>query len=78
MSDHNLLPLIDGVDIRLKKGEHISLVRSIITNDVYYTSNLYTKYIDGVEFIGVFLRPGNTERRTVNWMRKDQMVKTKW
>jgi len=73
-----LLPLIDGVDIRLKKGEHISLVRSNITNDQYYTSNLYSKFIDGVEFVGVFIRPGNTDHRVVNWMRKDQMIKVKW
>lgn len=73
-----LLPLIDGVDIRLKKGEHISLVRSLVTNDVYYTSNLYNKFIDGAEFIGVFIRPNNSDHRPVNWMRKDQMIKVKW
>jgi len=73
-----LLPLVDGVDIRLKKGEQISLVRSLVTNDQYYTSNLYTKLIDGVEFIGVFVRPDNTDHRPVNWMRKDQMMKVKW
>ena len=73
-----LQPLIDGVDIKLKRNEKISIVQNNITGDQYYTSNLYNKFIDGVEFIGVFQRPRSPMDRRVNWMRKDQLARVKY
>jgi hypothetical protein len=73
-----LEPLIDGIDIKLQRGEKVSIVRNNITGDQYYTSNLYTKYIDGIEFIGVFQKPIDPQHRRINWMKRDQLVKVKW
>ena len=75
---NKLQPLIDGVDIRLKRNEKISIVQNNITGDQYYTSNLYTKYIDGVEFVGVFQKPVDPYHRRINWMKRDHVVKVKW
>jgi len=64
-----LPPLISGEDIILRHGEIISVVRA--GDDQYYTSNLYTKFIDGVEFIGVFNKPYPANNRRILWIRKD-------
>lgn len=75
---NKLEPLVDGRDIRLKHNERISIVKNNITGDQYYTSNLYTKFIDGVEFIGVFQKPLDPTQRRINWMKRDQLVKVKY
>jgi len=65
-----LPPLIPGEDIILRRGEIISVVRTR-DGDMYYTSNLYTKFIESEEFIGVFNKPYPANNRRILWMKKD-------
>jgi hypothetical protein len=61
----------------LRKGERISRVKNHVTGDVFFTSNLYEKYINGELYVGVFTKSDDYHQRKVNWMRKDTMVKIK-
>jgi|TARA_R110000868_G_scaffold87780_2_gene245149 hypothetical protein len=58
-----------------KPREVISRVKNIVTGDEYFTSNLYEKNIDGIPFVGVFVKPDSERDRRISWMKKDQLVK---
>jgi hypothetical protein len=60
-----------------KPREVISRVKNIVTGDEYFTSNLYEKTIDGVPFVGVFVKPDQERDRRISWMKKDQLSKMK-
>ena len=75
MTKQVLPPLIPGEDIYLKKGEVIEVVKSMYNDDQYYTSNLYTKFIEGVEFAGVFTKPVTPRHRNIRWMRRDALCR---
>ena len=61
----------------LKRGEVITKVKNAISGEVYYTSNLYEKWIDGEKYAGVFTKTDDKHTRKVNWVKKDQLVKVK-
>lgn len=61
----------------LRTGERISQVKNNMTGDVFFTSNLYEKLINGETYIGVFTKSDDFHQRKVNWMRKDSMIKVK-
>lgn len=67
----------DMMNVNLKRGEKITVVKNNITGDEYCTSNLYSKQIDGIEFVGVFSKSADPHRRKINWVRKDHLVKVK-
>jgi hypothetical protein len=58
-----------------KPQEVISRVKNTITGDEYFTSNLYEKTIDGIVFVGVFVKPDSDRDRRINWIKKDQLTK---
>lgn len=68
-----LPPLIPGEEVILKPGEIISTVTSS-NGDQFYTSNLYTKFIESTEFIGVFNKPYPANNRRIMWMRRDGLT----
>jgi len=59
----------------MRKPERIYRVKNLRTGEVFTTSTVYEKAIDGEQFIGVW-RESDPHRR-VNWIRKDSMVKVK-
>ena len=59
----------------MRKPEKIYRVKNLRTGEVFTTSNIYEKDIDGEPFIGVW-RESDPHRR-VNWIRKNSMVKIK-
>ena len=59
----------------MRKLEKIYRVKNLRTNEVFTTSTVYEKNIDGESFIGVW-READPHRR-INWIRKDSTVKVK-
>jgi len=59
----------------MRKFEKIYRVKNLRTNEVFTTSTVYEKSIDGEPFIGVW-REQDPHRR-INWIRKDSTVKVK-
>ena len=59
----------------MRKPEKMYRVKNLRTGEVFTTSNIYEKDIDGELFIGVW-RESDPHRR-VNWIRKNSMVKIK-
>lgn len=59
----------------MRKPEKIYRVKNLRTGEVFTTSTVYEKDIDGEPFIGVW-RETDPHRR-VNWIRKQSMIKVK-
>lgn len=59
----------------MRKPEQIYKVKNLRTNEVFTTSTVYEKIIDGEPFIGVW-RESDSHRR-INWIRKDSTEKVK-
>ena len=59
----------------MRKPERIYQVKNLRTGEVFTTSTVYEKDIDGEPFIGVW-RESDPHRR-VNWIRKNCMAKIK-
>lgn len=59
----------------MRKPEKIYKVKNLRTNEVFTTSTVYEKNIDGESFIGIW-RESDPHRR-VNWIRRDSTVKVK-
>ena len=59
----------------MRKPEKIYKVKNLRTNEVFTTSTVYEKNIDGESFIGIW-READPHRR-VNWIRRDSTVKVK-
>ena len=59
----------------IRKPEKIYKVKNIRTGEVFTTSTVYEKSIDGETFIGVWKE--SDPHRRVNWIRKDSTVKVK-
>ena len=59
----------------MRKQEKIYRVKNLRTSEVFTTSTVYEKLIDGEPFIGVW-REEDPHRR-INWIRKDSTVKVK-
>jgi len=59
----------------MRKPEKIYRVKNLRTNEVFTTSNVYEKSIDGELFIGVWKE--SDPHRRINWIRKDSTVKVK-
>lgn len=59
----------------MRKPEKIYKVKNIRTGEIFTTSTIYEKLIDGDTFIGVW-READPHRR-VNWIRKDSTEKVK-
>ena len=59
----------------MRKMERVYQVKKLRTGEVFTTSTVYEKDIDGEQFIGVW-RESDPHRR-VNWIRKNSMVKIK-
>lgn len=59
----------------MRKSEKIYRVKNLRTNEIFTTSTVYEKTIDGEPFIGVW-REQDPHRR-INWIRKDSTVKVK-
>ena len=58
----------------MRKPEKIFKVKNLRTGEVFTTSNIYEKEIDGEIFIGVWKESDPQNR--INWMRKNSVVKT--
>lgn len=61
----------------LKRGEVLSKVKNMVTGDIFYSSNLYEKYINGEKYIGVFTKTDEHHLRKINWVKKDHLTKVK-
>jgi len=61
----------------LRKGEQLSKVKNTVTGDVFWTSNLYEKFINGEKYVGVFTKCDEHHKRKVNWMKRDHLQKVK-
>ncbi len=59
----------------MRKMEQVYQVKNLRTGEVFTTSTVYEKDIDGEKFIGVW-RESDPHHR-VNWIRKNSMVKIK-
>lgn len=59
----------------MRRTERIYQVKNLRTGELYTTSTVYEKDIDGESFIGVW-RDSDPHRR-VNWLRKDSVIKIK-
>ena len=59
----------------MRKPEKVFKVKNLRTNEVFTTSTVYEKTIDGEPFIGVW-REEDPHRR-INWIRRDSTVKVK-
>jgi len=59
----------------MRKPEKIFKVKNLRTGDVFTTSNVYEKDIDGEPFIGVWKE--SDPHRRINWIRKDSTIKIK-
>lgn len=58
----------------MRKPEKIYKVKNLRSGEVFTTSNVYEKEIDGETFIGVW-KESDPQKR-INWMRKNSVVKT--
>jgi hypothetical protein len=58
----------------MRKPEKIFKVKNLRTGEVFTTSNIYEKEIDGEIFIGVW-KESDPQKR-INWMRKNSVIKT--
>lgn len=58
----------------MRKPEKIFKVKNLRTGEVFTTSNIYEKEIDGEIFIGVW-KESDPQKR-INWMRKNSVTKT--
>jgi hypothetical protein len=59
----------------MRRPEKIYQVKNIRTNEIFTTSTVYEKNIEGESFIGVWR---NTDpHRRINWIRKDSTTKVK-
>jgi len=58
----------------MRKPEKIFKVKNLRTGEVFTTSNIYEKAIDGEIFIGVW-KESDPQKR-INWMRKNSVIKT--
>jgi hypothetical protein len=59
----------------MRKPERIYKIKNLRTNEVFTTSTVYEKSIDGEPFIGVWKE--EDPHRRVNWIRRDSTVKVK-
>ena len=59
----------------MRKPEKIYRVKNLRTSEVFTTSTVYEKLIDGEPFIGVWRE--EYPHRRINWIRKDSTVKVK-
>lgn len=59
----------------MRKPEKIFKVKNLRTNEIFTTSNVYERDIDGEPFIGVWKE--EDPHRRINWIRKDSTVKVK-
>lgn len=59
----------------MRRAEKTYQVKNLRTNEIFITSTVYEKAIDGEPFIGVW-RESDPHRR-INWIRKDSTVKVK-
>jgi hypothetical protein len=59
----------------MRKLEKIYQVKNLRSNEIFTTSTVYEKDIDGEPFIGVW-RESDPHRR-INWIRKDSTEKVK-
>ena len=59
----------------MRKPEKIYRVKNIRTSEIFTTSTVYEKIIDGELFIGVWKE--SDPHRRINWIRKDSTVKVK-
>ena len=57
----------------VRKLEKIYRVKNLRTNEVFTTSTVYEKNIDGEPFIGVW--KDSDPHRRVNWIRKSSVSK---
>lgn len=55
----------------MRKLEKIYKVKNLKTGELYTTSNVHEKEIDGVVFIGVWQE--EKPQAGMKWMRKDQL-----
>jgi hypothetical protein len=59
----------------MRRPEKIYQVKNLRTNEIFTTSTVYEKNIEGESFIGVWR---NTDpHRRINWIRKDSTTKVK-
>ena len=58
----------------MRKPEKIFKVKNLRTGEVFTTSNIYEKEIDGEIFIGVW-KESDPQKR-INWIRKNSVIKT--
>ena len=58
----------------MRRPEKIFKVKNLRTGEVFTTSNIYEKAIDGEIFIGVW-KESDPQKR-INWMRKNSVIKT--
>ena len=59
----------------MRKPEKIYRIKNIRTSEIFTTSTVYEKIIDGELFIGVWKE--SDPHRRINWIRKDSTVKVK-
>lgn len=59
----------------MRKPEKIYRIKNLRTNEIFTTSTVYEKTIDGEPFIGVWKE--QDPHRRINWIRKDSTVKVK-
>lgn len=59
----------------MRKPEKIFKVKNLRTGDIFTTSTVYEKNIDGEHFIGVW--KDSDPHRRINWIRKDSTIKVK-
>lgn len=57
----------------MRKMEKIYRVKNLRTSEIFTTSTVYEKSIDGEQFIGIW-RESDPHRR-INWIRKDSVTK---
>lgn len=59
----------------MRKPEKIFKVKNLRTGEIFTTSTVYEKDIDGEQFIGVW-RESDPHRR-INWIRRDSTERVK-
>ena len=59
----------------MRKPEKIYRIKNLRTNEIFTTSTVYEKTIDGEPFIGVWKE--QDPHRRINWIRKDSTIKVK-
>lgn len=63
------------IGVFMRKMEKIYQVKNIRSSEVFLTSTVYEKNIEGVEFIGVWKESQSNPR--ILWMRRDSLVEIK-